>query len=389
MAFGQEIPEVHRAIAEQMKGHHKQAIELLDQALRLEPSNPWYLLLRGRNHYRTGHFDPAIRNFLSVEELRDGKASLDLARCYARTGDHQKAFSFLEKHLDSKYREPEAVVRLDPAFSKLESEKRWINIWKKNWYTDMEKLLAEIRYQNKTGHHIEALGLVNGALEKESLKHQLYGEKGHIFLTMKNYKNAVRELDKAIGINSRQTAYLIDHARSLTALGRYEEAVEDYDRVLSFEPTRFEWYTERAAVLSELGRYPEAVRDMEYYTELFPDDQEALFHLGTIHHDHEKYFKALECFNKILKKDRGEPEYFIARAKTYMETNTLHFAIKDFSMALDINPRDHETWFNKGLARFRSGDREGACFDWKMARQYGSAKAERYITDHCHYSGSE
>jgi hypothetical protein len=50
-------------------------------------------------------------------------------------------------------------------------------------------------------------------------------------------------------------------------------------------------------------------------------------------------------------------------------------------MALDLDPKNHEVWFQKGMARWLSQDREGSISDWKKAARYGSEKAAKKLEE--------
>ena len=58
-----------------------------------------------------------------------------------------------------------------------------------------------------------------------------------------------------------------------------------------------------------------------------------------------------------------------------MNSDTWTYAIKDFSMALDLDPRNPESWYMKGICRQEQGDHEGAKSDFEMAAHYGSTEA--------------
>jgi hypothetical protein len=52
-------------------------------------------------------------------------------------------------------------------------------------------------------------------------------------------------------------------------------------------------------------------------------------------------------------------------------------------MALDLDPKNPDAYFNKGLARFYINDAKGACYDWQRAARLGSTKAIEMLNTHC------
>jgi regulator of sirC expression with transglutaminase-like and TPR domain len=49
--------------------------------------------------------------------------------------------------------------------------------------------------------------------------------------------------------------------------------------------------------------------------------------------------------------------------------------LKDFSMALDLDPLNPDTWYHKGLCRQKLQDISGARSDFETAARYGSQEA--------------
>ncbi len=74
---------------------------------------------------------------------------------------------------------------------------------------------------------------------------------------------------------------------------------------------------------------------------------------------------------------------FELRGDIYMATNTYEFAVRDYSMFLDIEPYNGSIYTKKGLARLNLGNKKGACSDWEKAKRYGSYDAVRYLEKYC------
>ena len=75
-----------------------------------------------------------------------------LARIYALKGDAATAVYHLESCLKSPFRKSEKDILLDPAFSIIENRPEWRQFWKKDWFGNLEKGLAEIEYDVSTGN---------------------------------------------------------------------------------------------------------------------------------------------------------------------------------------------------------------------------------------------
>ena len=49
-------------------------------------------------------------------------------------------------------------------------------------------------------------------------------------------------------------------------------------------------------------------------------------------------------------------------------------AITDFSKALKVNPQDATTYGHLGIAMWKMANLKRACYNWKLACQFGSCK---------------
>ena len=58
-------------------------------------------------------------------------------------------------------------------------------------------------------------------------------------------------------------------------------------------------------------------------------------------------------------------------------------ALADFNSAIQINPGNSSTYFNRGLTRLNTQDKFGACSDFQKASQLGSEKAGQYLMNYC------
>jgi len=58
-------------------------------------------------------------------------------------------------------------------------------------------------------------------------------------------------------------------------------------------------------------------------------------------------------------------------------------AIQDYTLAIEINPDLAQAYAERGVAKYFYGDKTGACFDWRKAAALGFAKANELLKQHC------
>ena len=54
-------------------------------------------------------------------------------------------------------------------------------------------------------------------------------------------------------------------------------------------------------------------------------------------------------------------------------------AIKDFDIAIELNPKLGESYFERGVAKHKLQDINGAYLDWSKAKELGFSKASEKI----------
>ena len=294
-----------------------------------------------------------------------------------------KSLFYLRNHLSSKYHLREKAIKKDSAFDNLQYSDGWYNLWLEDWYTQEEKIGEEIDYLIKKEMYLDAIALLDEKISVSEDPHKLYAYRAELNTKLDNFKGAVTDWENAIELERRIPDYYIKRGKAYAEFGKFKSTIEDFSRVLRQDPARFSLYLNRANAYAELKEFDLAIRDITTYLKYFENDQQAISLCGNLLYQNENYIEALKYFNMNLKMDKSKAKYYKDRGKTYLKTRTYKFAINDLSMALDLSPYDGETYLFKGIARFESGDRKGACSDWSKARNYGELKAIEYILEYC------
>ena len=85
-----------------------------------------------------------------------------------------------------------------------------------------------------------------------------------------------------------------------------------------------------------------------------------------------------------IKQAPNEQLFYNDRGNIYSyDLGKYYDAISDYTRAIELDP-NHDTWYtNRGNSKEMLGDLNGACDDWKKAKQLGSTSASEYITNKC------
>lgn len=365
-----------------LQGKLAEAEGFLKKALAENESNSRALLSLAEVVLAEGRPLEAVGYFANSNTQHAGSGLLGMARAYAKAGDAASAVYYLKQHLQSEQKEMKSRILLYPEFMDMEDQPAWRELWKQDWYTAEELRMEQTRFLLERERWAELDDLFSEARPKWSDQSEFRAIKARYLLHKGKQKEALVTLERAMEEESDQ--FLLEvRAELFMHTGAPEKALQDYDALLKHEPSRFELWKKRARLLSELGKHGEAMTAMRAYLTYFPDEKEALVLTGDICAAEGMNYEGLQYYNRVLQEYQDDPQIYIKRANVYAQTSSWSFAIKDYSMALDLDPENPLSWFHKAEAGIALGDMETACFDLRQAYRLGYTRAAPLINKHC------
>lgn len=103
------------------------------------------------------------------------------------------------------------------------------------------------------------------------------------------------------------------------------------------------------------------------------------FEKGLEAFDKGNFEEAIQHYSKNIKTNHSENAFY-NRALAYYEIGKNLEAIEDFTIVLDIDPKDHEAWNNRALAYYEIGEINKAIFDAKKSISLEPTYASAYTT---------
>lgn len=370
-------------LARMHEGKFAEAIPFFDRAIEQDERTPAFHLRRAECLYEQGDFEGALKDLDDSGERLGGEASYLAARCFAALGETDRCIAAMRSHLESGEKKPESAILLDEAFAPLENNRKWIDFWKKDWYTPGERRIAEITYLVNSDNFLEAIDSLNRIIDAGNSNPRFFELRARAFAGLGNLNNAAADYGRAIESSGSVAGFYLERAAVWAKLDKPNKALKDYSSAIRLQPDDFDARFARARICRKLSDLDAASEDMEFLLRYFPDNEDYLYEAGMIYFKGGEYVKALPKFNRLLSINADSARYFRARADTYLKTKYYKYAVRDYSMALDLDPDLASCYLNKGTARFLLGDREGACIDWKKARERGSDEADEMISGHC------
>lgn len=235
---------------------------------------------------------------------------------------------------------------------------------------------------------------------------------------LKEYDQSAHAYEQALKADPAYFDANFNLGVALNKLKRYEEAAKMYSKAIELKPDFADaWYGRGQAWLNN-GEYAKAISDMEKYAQLNTSEpvEKVQAALGMVYAGANQHERAIAAYDLALKA-KADPEYHFRKGNSlaamgrmldaiacydaalaldpkfveavnnkgnaYASLNRFPEALAQFDQAIQMKPDAANFRFNRGMAKNSSGDRAGACEDWKQAVKGGYGPAQGLIDQFC------
>jgi tetratricopeptide (TPR) repeat protein len=210
------------------QGRSAEAIDLIKDALRLNPQIPAAWINLGHAQSAAGRTEEAVASYRRALQLAPGDMTIlgALAAQLLRLGRHQEVVDALDQLLSASPADMEAR-------------------------NNRGNLLRELK------RHDAALADYDAVLAARPNLAETWTNRGAVLSDMSRPAEALESLDRALALRPDLPAALSNRGFTLRELARFDEALENLDRALQLEPGFAAAHAHRGKVLSEMNRLEE------------------------------------------------------------------------------------------------------------------------------------
>ncbi len=169
---------------------------------------------------------------------------------------------------------------------------------------------------------------------------ETYFNRGTFSYTIKNYKEAIKYLDKSLKIgpeiNYKYKDALTMKGTNLDRLKKYREAIVFFDKVLDIDPDNDYALINKGSALNKLKKYDEGIICCDKVLNIDPDNTIALNTKGYGLYGLKKYEKAIKVHKKALKLNSSEIFAYFGIGDSLFELGKYKEAIKYYDKILKI-----------------------------------------------------
>lgn len=308
----------------------------------------------------------------------------EMAKLYAAMEFEDEAINYLTKYFENNLQSLYYFqIIQQKEFQKIEKTSSWRIFWETNHYNKNYLCFEEIIQLQINNKHEEALDKLNKISENSySYLKNYYLAKSYYYSN--DLKNANKYIELSVSQNkkhleSQKLKFIIEKERNkyfksistLESISKYD----NYDRQIIFD---------KSEIYFLLGENEKAKEEISYYLKFFSKNKEALLLKSKIDIALNNNNDALISLNKMIVSDEDlNKEAYLLRADIFYDYGNWELAQKDYSMLLDINPKEGEIYYKYGICWLNLKMTGKACHNLKKAVQLRYKKAQKDYYRNC------
>lgn len=188
---------------------------------------------------------------------------------------------------------------------------------------------------------------------------------------MNDFDGCVDDLNTAIEIDSEYSRSYFIMGVILNQIGQIDEAKKYYDISISIDPNYESALLERAKIYSLKKLYSLSINDYDLLIKINPNNNNIYSLRGKCKYEIDDFIGCIMDLERYLME-------FNIDFESYNLIGICKFNLKDYSAAIDyynsainLNLNFKSAYRNRGIAKEKINDFNGACLDWKKAFELG------------------
>lgn len=339
-------------------------------------------LLLADLYLKTGDIAKAEITYNALNEQYPSEYYYGMAKCAAFKSNVDLTIEYLKKYFDNNGQYLRHQVISDTSFNFVKSDDKWREFWRNQQFGKLYTSLDEIARMIKMDDNFEAINLADQYLSK-SENHNLYYYRALANYNNKDYKQALKDINKAISMRNRNYDYWRLQSLIEMALKRDANAFTSWSKVLDLNELDAEAYLYRAIAANNSGKYYQAHDDLLLYTKHFKHCDSVQYMFVIVSMNIERYWDAIQSLNILIEKDPSQIKYFNDLGECFFRITDWQPALYSFMMSLDINPVQGNIWFKAANCEYQLNNVENACSYWHKAAHYNYPEAQLSLQKYC------
>jgi tetratricopeptide (TPR) repeat protein len=163
-------------------------------------------------------------------------------------------------------------------------------------------------------------------------------------------------------------------------LNDYNSAINDFTKAIKYDENNISAYFNRGLCFKELRQYEQALVDFKFARKIDSTNPEIDKEIKNVTSYINREFIPIKL--DMIQFDKNEALDIFKRAKIKAENNSLIEALKDFDLAVSLEPNNAEFYYERGVCRFHLNNFNDALIDFEQSIKRGNSQAN-YMFQRC------
>ncbi|MGV3607139.1 MAG: tetratricopeptide repeat protein [Planctomycetaceae bacterium] len=398
---------LRRAVVSISFGDKDQALDDLNESLRLNANQFQAIMLRAQLHWEGHHIAMSLHDLeKGLDITREGVSTLfaqsipldsliEIATCFssedAESISQRICLCTNNKQYDRALRYLDRAMQIDPrcisahlyhgyALHEAQRFQEAIEALSLCIHLDPSKADAFLLRGNsykRLEQWNNALADATTAVRMEPLDFQMHLILGDVLRKMDNPEKAISAFSECLKLNPSNADALRLRADCYKNTGKDEEAISDYTALLLLMEDA-DARRSRGRLWYKKEDYTKAVADFDPYLQKYPDDDKTLRIRGFANFSLSNYLLAISDFDRAIHLNPEAQDYYW-RGQSWAKIGEYQKAIADFDEAIRLAPTDADYFVQRGLANLLAENTQKAFEDAMTAIQIDDCNPDAYV----------
>ena len=362
-----------------------QAINIIKEALRIEPEEATYLYELGLNYFNLNEFGQAESAFIkSINKGLDSKdVNLMLAKICQKKSRYKEANDYFHNYFQQNGNSSEAFFIMGKCnFYEGKFKKSIINFQKVIAINpDNDKVYLYIGLANKKiKQYQEAVKYLLRGIRINPNSAELYNNLGNVYKCMDQPCKADNCYRKSIELEPEYFLGYFNLAKLYHEQDNLDQAVTFYKQVLDIKKDFPPALNNYGTILLHENKFAAAERLLKRALAKEPESIHARITLGNIYNRSNQYEKALKCYYTVLAKKPASVEAHANLGSTYFNLRQFSKSLTHLEKALEYNSNNVDAHWNRSITllamgRYKEGWRE---YEWRWRKSEFQSQKKNY-----------
>ncbi|MEA5517208.1 tetratricopeptide repeat protein [Nodularia sp. UHCC 0506] len=326
-------------------GKHTQAIEIIQEVLKIAPNNIKALKTYGKILLKNHKLEESLSIFTKALKLAPTNISVlrNHARLLLKLRQYDKAIDICEQALQIDPDNAYTLTTYGQALTKCENNAKAIELFERALQIKPDNTVT----LNSYGQILGKIQNYEKAVEKfeQSLQIQpnniiALNSYGKTLAEFGKNKKACEIFERALQIHPDDITALNSYGKALADAGNYEKSSEIFERALQVESNNIITLNSYGKALADAGNYEKSSEIFELSLQVEPKNIITLNNYAKVLSDAENNERACDIFEYALKSEPNNIKISNRYAKALTESGNYEKACEIFERSLQVKPDD-------------------------------------------------